>query len=67
MVSDNCCKFKVSNQNIYKQLSLCSPRVKLLKFSIWQMISASFLMRSKKNLCLKFRKMVKDTVASPIV
>ena len=49
MINDNCCKFKVSKQNIYKQLSLCSPRVKLLKFSIWQMISASFLMRSRRK------------------
>lgn len=32
----------MSNQKSYNPLPLCSPRIKLLKFSIWQMNSASF-------------------------
>ena len=54
-------------QKVYVPLTQCSPRTKLLKYPVWQMNSASFLMRSKKNPCSKLRKTVKDTVASPTV
>ena len=46
----------MSNQKIYNPLPLCSPRIKLLNFSIWQMNSASILMLSKKNQCTQLHK-----------
>ena len=55
------------NQKVYVPLTQCSPRIKLLKFPVWQMNSASFLMRSKKNQCSELSKTAKDTAASILV
>ena len=41
----------IVNQKVYVPLTQCPPRIKLLKFPVWQMNFAGFLMFSKKNQC----------------
>jgi hypothetical protein len=52
------------NQKVYVPLTQCPPRIKLLKFPVWQMNFAGFLMFSKKNQCPELSKTAKDTAAS---